>query len=91
MDKHSFTLVKCTFSSPDIKPTLKSMPILNKFNTSNHGQRGLKLVDIGLMVLEKKVFKFRQCIFTISYLSPLGKGRDPSFALHPRMLCAKFG
>ena len=53
------------------------------------------LVEIGLVVLEKKIFKFCQCIFAISQLSPLGKGRGPSFeqtwTLHPRMLCAKFG
>ena len=37
------------------------------------------LVEIGPVVLEKKIFKFCQCIFTISSLSPLGKGRGPSF------------
>ena len=31
------------------------------------------LVEIGQVVLEN-IFKFRQCIFAISYLSPLGKG-----------------
>ena len=29
--------------------------------------------------MEKKIFKFRQCIFCISQLSPLGKGCGPSF------------
>ena len=37
------------------------------------------LVEIGSVVLEKKIFKFCQCIFAISQLSPLGKGRGPSF------------
>ena len=37
------------------------------------------LVEIGSVVLEKKIFKFRQCIFAISLLSLLGKGRGPSF------------
>ena len=37
------------------------------------------LVEIGPAVLEKKNFKFRQCIFTISLLSPLGKVLGPSF------------
>ena len=37
-----------------------------------------KLVEMSPVVLEKKIFKFRQRIFTISLLSPLGKGR----ALH---------
>ena len=37
------------------------------------------LVEIGSVVLEKKIFEFRQCIFTISLLSPLGEGWCPSF------------
>ena len=46
--------------------------------------------------LEKKIFKFCQCIFAISSLSPLEKGQGPSFKkkinpLRTRMLCAKFG
>ena len=35
------------------------------------------LVEIGQVVLER-IFKFRQCIFAISQLSPLVKGRVPS-------------
>ena len=53
------------------------------------------LVEIGPVVLEKKIFKFRQCIFGISKSSPLGKGLGPLLEnlnpLHPRMLCVKFG
>ena len=37
------------------------------------------LVEIGSVVLEKKIFLFRQCIFAISLLSPLGEGWGPSF------------
>ena len=37
------------------------------------------LVEIGPVVFKKKIFKFRQDIFTISLLSPLGKGRAPTF------------
>ena len=37
------------------------------------------LVEIGPAVLEKKIFKFRQCILTISWSSPLGKGLGLSF------------
>ena len=37
------------------------------------------LVEIGLVVLEKKILKMRQCIFAISLLSPLGKEQRPSF------------
>ena len=39
----------------------------------------LCLVEIGPVVLEKKILKFRQGIFTILLLSPLGKVHDPSF------------
>jgi hypothetical protein len=30
-------------------------------------------------VLEKKILKNVQCIFTVSLLSPLGEGQSPSF------------
>ena len=38
-----------------------------------------RLVEIGPVVLKKKIFKLCQCIFAISLLSPLRKGRGPSF------------
>ena len=44
-----------------------------------------------------EIFKFRQCIFDISLLSRLGKGRTWPFiwtnlnTLYPKMLCVKFG
>ena len=38
-----------------------------------------RLVEIGPVVLEKKIFEFCQCIFNISLLSSLEKGRGPSF------------
>ena len=37
------------------------------------------LVEIGPVVLEKKIFKCCQFIFIISQLSPLLEGRGPSF------------
>ena len=37
------------------------------------------LVDIGLEVLEKKIFKSCQCTYTFLQLSPLGKENGPSF------------
>ena len=37
------------------------------------------LVEIGPVLLDKKIFLFCQCIFAISFLSLLVKGRDPSF------------
>ena len=48
------------------------------------------------MLLEKKIFRFRQSNFVISLLSPFGKWRDPTFEkkmypIHLRMLWAKFG
>ena len=36
------------------------------------------LVEIGSVVLEKKIFLFYQCFFTIFVIIPLGKGCDPS-------------
>ena len=38
------------------------------------------LVEIGTVVLEKKIFKICQCIFAILKLSPLGNGYGPAFA-----------
>jgi hypothetical protein len=37
------------------------------------------LIDFGLLVLEKKILKNFQCIFTLLLLSPFGKGLSPSF------------
>ena len=37
------------------------------------------LVEIGSVVLKKKILKVGQCIFAISLLSPLGNGQGPSF------------
>ena len=39
----------------------------------------LSLVEIGPLVLQMNIFLICQCIFTISQLSPLGKGLGPSF------------
>ena len=54
------------------------------------------LVDIGMVVHEKKIFKFCQCSSSILLLSPFGKEQGPLFekemnSLHPRMLCVGFG
>ena len=37
------------------------------------------LVEIGPVVLEKKIFKFWQCILLFTLLPPFGKGCGPSF------------
>jgi hypothetical protein len=37
------------------------------------------LIEFRLLVLEKKILKNFQCIFTFSLLSPLGEGLSPSF------------
>ena len=40
------------------------------------------MAEIGPVVLEKKILKFRQCIFRyLVIISPLGKGRGPLFEL----------
>ena len=52
------------------------------------------MVEVGLVVLEKKIFKFRQCILVISSISPLGKKRGSLFEqtwILVRLLCAEFG
>jgi hypothetical protein len=54
------------------------------------------LVEIGPVVLEKKIFKYFLCTFTLLLLSPLKKGYHPSFEqtwipFPPRMICAKSG
>jgi hypothetical protein len=37
------------------------------------------LIEIGLLVLEKKIFKNLKCILTLLRLSPLVEGQSPSF------------
>jgi hypothetical protein len=37
------------------------------------------LIEFGQLVLEKKILKNFQCIFTVFLLSPLGEGQSPSF------------
>jgi hypothetical protein len=39
------------------------------------------LIEIGLLVLEKKILKNSLCIFTLLQLSLLGQGQSPSFEL----------
>jgi hypothetical protein len=39
----------------------------------------ISLIEFGLLVFDKKIFKDFQCIFTLSLLSPLGGGLFPSF------------
>jgi hypothetical protein len=53
-------------------------------------------IEIGLLVLEKKILKNFQCIFTLSPLSSLGKGVCPLYEqypnqLHLRMIYDNFG
>ena len=40
------------------------------------------LVDIGPVVLEKKILKFRRSIFASLYSSPFWKGSGPSFQIN---------
>ena len=50
---------------------------------SSSPKEALCLGEIGPMVLEKKIFKFRHCTFDILLLLPLGKELDPSSELPP--------
>ena len=53
---------------------------LNKFESpSTQGRFVPSSVEIGRLVLKKRICKVRQCIFAISLLSPLRKGCGPSF------------
>jgi hypothetical protein len=53
------------------------------------------LNEIGSLVLEKKIFKNFQYIFTLLLLSPLGKGgnllMNNSESPSLKMICANFG
>ena len=52
------------------------------------------MVEIGLVVLEYKIFKCRQCIFStcMSLISPSWKTAWPNLNfLYPRILCVMFG
>jgi hypothetical protein len=53
------------------------------------------LIEIGLLILENKIFKNFLCTFTLLLLSPLGEGQSHSFDQFripsPRMICAKSG
>ena len=53
--------------------------IVKNWITSTHGWFAPSLLEIGRMVLEKKIFNFWQCIFPTLLLSSLGKGWGPSF------------
>ena len=63
----------------------------------NQGYFVLSLVEIDPVVLKKKILKFHQCIFAISYIIISSWKKAGPFIwinlnlLHPRMICAKFG
>ena len=68
----------------------KGMAIhLKKIDTPSHKDALPSMVEIGSVVLEKKIFKFCQYIFTISL--SLALRLTNLITLHPCMLCAKFG
>ena len=59
-------------------PWKRVLPLIcTKLNPDHQGCFKSSLVEIGPMVLEEKIkfYELRQSIFTISLLSPLGKGR----------------
>ena len=58
-----------------ISPWIKAGPFIwTNFNPLPKGCFVPSLVKIGSVVQEKKIFKFCQCIFAISWLTSLGKG-----------------
>ena len=73
----------------DIQYQLVSLPLgkgggglhLNKLesHSQNDALIVLSLVEIGPMILKKKILKFHKYNFTLLLLSPLEKGCGPSF------------
>jgi hypothetical protein len=51
---------------------------LNKLDFPSSKDNVPRLINFGLMVLEKKIFKNVQCIFTLLLLPPLGEEQSPS-------------
>ena len=63
-----------------ISPWKRAWPFIwTNLNPHHPRMPCLSLVEIGPVVLEKKIFKFSQCTFAISLLSPIRKGRGTSF------------
>ena len=61
----------------DYPPLKRAWPFI--WILSTKGLFVQSLIDFGLLVLEKRIFKNFQCIFTLSLLSPLGEALFPSF------------
>ena len=94
LEKKIFKFLQCIFTISKLSPLGKGGALhLNKLEyPSPKDALCPSLVENGSVVLDKTILKFHQCIFTISELSSLGKGRGPSTnlnPLHPRMLWLK--
>ena len=91
LEKWSSKVCQCIFAISLLSPlgNRKDPSFEQKWIPLTQGFFVPKLLDIGPVVLEKRVFKVCQSNFFISISSPLGKGRGPLF--EKKMLCAKFG
>ena len=77
LKKMIFQYFQNNFTFSLLSPLEKGVALhLNKLESPSPKEALCKnLVEIGPVVLEKKIFKFHQCIFYF----PLGKGQSPSF------------
>ena len=68
-------------TKPNQRPMGHITHLWNQYKSMNTFKQSYDLIyyKIGQVVLEKKILKICQCIFTILYLSPLGKVWGPSF------------
>jgi hypothetical protein len=62
-----------------ISPLKRTWPFEQFKIPFNQGRFIPSLIEIGLLVLEKKIFKNLQCIFTLLLLSPLREEQSPSY------------
>ena len=70
----------CQYILTIISPWKRAWPLIEQtWFPITQGCFVPSFVEIGPVVLKKKIFEVRRCIFAISLLSPLGNGRGPSY------------
>jgi hypothetical protein len=76
LEKKIFEWTHPIFAFLRLSPLLRGPgPLFEQFRIPfTQGWFMLSLIEIGLLVLEKKILKKFQCIFTLLWLSPLGEG-----------------
>ena len=77
LEEYILKFRQCIFRFRELSPLGKGVAFhLNKLEFPSNKDAFTSLVEIGLVVMEKKIFLFRnhQCIFAISCSLPLEKG-----------------